>query len=223
MGAEDGERLIAVWDLPIRVCHWLAVALVAAAYATERLNWMDWHVRAGYALLAVLLFRVAWGFVGGETARFARFLAPPRLAARHLAHLFRRERDTEVGHNPAGGWMVVALLALMLGQTLSGLYVSNDIADEGPLTEIVSAPLANAIEAAHDRFLWDALLAAIVLHIAAILVYAAIKRHDLVRPVVTGRKRLRIGIRPPALAGAMRAVIVLAGSLAATAAVIRFL
>lgn len=223
MSGNDDERLVAVWDLPTRLCHWLAAALIAAAYATAQLNWMDWHARAGYALLAVLLFRLAWGVFGGETARFSRFLAPPRLAVRHLAHLFRRERDTEVGHNPAGGWMVVVLLALMLGQTLSGLYVSNDIADEGPLTEIVSAPLASFIEAAHDSFLWDALLAAMALHIAAIVIYGAVKRQNLVRPMVTGRKRLAAATRRPALGGATRAAIVLAGSLAATTAIIRFL
>ena len=223
MSRDDGKRLVAVWDLPTRACHWLAVALIAAAYATVRLGWMDWHARVGDALLAVLLFRVAWGIFGGETARFSRFLTPPRLAARHLAHLFRREPDTELGHNPAGAWMVIALLALMLGQTLSGLYVGNDIADEGPLTEIVSAPLANLIEAAHDRFLWDALPAAIALHIAAILVHAAIKRQDLVRPMFTGRKRLPLGARPPAFASATRAATVLAGSLAAATAIIRFL
>ena len=142
---------------------------------------------------------------------------------RHLAHLFRREPDTEAGHNPAGAWMVVVLLALMLGQTLSGLYVANDIADEGPLTEIVSAPLANLIEAAHDRFLWSALLAAITLHLVAISVYGAVKRQNLVRPMFTGRKRLPISARAPALAGAARAAIVAAGSLAAAAAIIRFL
>ena len=124
---------------PTRLFHWLVVALVAAAYATSKLNWMDWHARAGEALLALVLFRLLWGFFGSETARFSSFLAPPRVAAAASAHVFRREPDHQVGHNPAGGWMVLLLLALLLGETLSGLYVANDVADEGPLTEWVPA------------------------------------------------------------------------------------
>ena len=95
-----------VWDLPTRLFHWLAIILVLAAWLTERLNWMDWHAFAGKALLALLLFRLAWGVVGSDTARFARFVASPRAAALHLARLFHREPDEQIGHNAAGGWMV---------------------------------------------------------------------------------------------------------------------
>jgi cytochrome b len=223
MSRENGRRAVAVWDLPTRLFHWLAVVLILAAYGTARLNWMDWHAWAGYALLVILLFRLMWGVWGGETARFSSFLASPGAARRHLAHLFARERDNHVGHNPAGGWMVVALLALMLGQTLSGLYVANDIADEGPLTEIVSARAANLIEAAHDRFLWDTLLAAIALHLAAILFYAAVKRQNLARPMVTGIKLLPIDARTPRLRGAAPAILLLACGVAVAAAIVRFL
>ena len=83
-GGQAEGRLVVAWDLPTRLFHWLTVALVAAAYATWRLNWMDWHALAGDALLALLLFRVVWGFVGSETARFVRFVASPRAAAHHL-------------------------------------------------------------------------------------------------------------------------------------------
>ena len=100
-------RIVLVWDIPIRVFHWLIVALVAAAYATWRLNWMVWHGWVGDALLTLLLFRLLWGFFGGETARFSRFLTSPRIAFRHLKYAFRREPDRQVGHNPAGGWMVL--------------------------------------------------------------------------------------------------------------------
>ncbi len=106
---------IVVWDVPTRLFHWLTVILVAAAYATWRVNWMDWHAYAGYALLALVVFRLLWGFFGSETARFARFLAAPRRAAGHLAQLLQREPDRQVGHNPAGGWMVLLLLAAFVG------------------------------------------------------------------------------------------------------------
>jgi hypothetical protein len=74
---------IVVWDVPTRLFHWLTVMLVATAYATWRLNWMDWHAYAGNALLVLVVFRLLWGFFGSETARFARFIAPPRRAACH--------------------------------------------------------------------------------------------------------------------------------------------
>ena len=120
---------------------------------------MDWHAKAGYAVLALVIFRLLWGVVGSDTARFSRFVAPPLIAISHLKHALRREPDRQVGHNPAGAWMVLLLLALLLGETLSGLYVANDVADQGPLTELVPAPIANAITALHWIF-WDALLAA---------------------------------------------------------------
>src|SRR6202166_1324844 len=164
---ETARRIVLVWDIPIRVFHWLIVALVAAAYATWRLNWMVLHGWVGDAVLTLLLFRLAWGFLGSETARFSRFLTSPRIAVQHLKHALRREPDRQAGHNPAGGWMVLLLLALLLAETLTGLYVANDIADEGPLTELVPAWVANAIAASH-AILWDALLAAIVLHVLAI-------------------------------------------------------
>src|SRR5580698_7223762 len=128
----SAPRIVLVWDIFIRVVHWLIVALVAAAYATWRLNWMVWHGWVGDAVLTLLLFRLSWGFFGGETARFSRFLASPRTVLQHLKHSLQREPDHQVGHNPAGGWMVLILLALLLVETLTGLYVANDIADQGP-------------------------------------------------------------------------------------------
>jgi cytochrome b len=216
------DRIVTVWDIPIRLFHWLIAVLVAAAYATWRLNWMEWHSRVGSLLLALLIFRLLWGVFGGDTARFSRFVAAPRAAARHLAQSFRREPDRQVGHNPAGGWMVLLLLALLLAETLTGVYVDNDIANVGPLTAVTPAPVANAVEALH-AILWDALLAAIVLHIAAIAGYAAVKGQNLLLPMITGRKRMPASIVPPRMAGLLRAGILLAGSGIAAAALVRFL
>jgi cytochrome b len=182
---KQAARPVLVWDVPTRLFHWLVVVLVAAAYATSKLNWMDWHVRIGETLLALVLFRLL-----------------------HLRHLFRREADVQVGHNSAGGWMVLLLLVLLLGETLSGLYVNNDIADDGPLTQWVPASIANAITALHT-ILWDALLAAVALHVLAIAVYAVAKGHNLLRPMLTGRKRLPERIRAPRQASVMLALLLL--------------
>lgn len=207
----NGAKTVRVWDLPTRLFHWLTVALVLSAYVTWRLDWMTWHARAGTALLALLLFRVAWGVVGSETARFARFVASPQAAARHLARLFRREPDEQVGHNPAGGWMVLLLLVLLLGETLTGIVVNNDVADEGPLTGMMPAKLADLVTDLH-ALLWDALLGAIALHVVAIAYYAVLKGHHLLRPMLTGRKGLREPAKQPRFASPARAVLMFGGS-----------
>lgn len=219
---QPNPRPVLVWDLPTRLFHWLAVVLVAAAYISAKLNWMDWHTWIGETLLALVLFRLLWGWFGSETARFHNFLAPPGAALRHLRHGLRREPDLQVGHNPAGGWMVLLLLALLLGETLSGLYVNNDVADDGPFTEWVPAWISNAITALHT-ILWDALLAAVALHLLAIALYAALKGHNLLRPMLTGRKQLPARIAAPWLAPALRALLLLLASAAATALLAAYL
>lgn len=196
--------------------------LVVAAYVTWRLNLMEWHARAGYALLTAVVFRILWGLFGSESARFARFLASPRAAARHLAHAFRREADRQAGHNPAGGWMVLLLLALLLVEPLSGAYVASDVADEGRWSAAVPAAAANAITALH-WIVWDALLAAVALHLLAILLYTAVKRQHLVRPMVTGWKRLPADVPQPRMASPARAGVLLGCSALAVAAFAHFL
>jgi cytochrome b len=223
LGANEPRgRAILVWDFPTRLFHWAIVALIAVAYATYLAGWMDWHARAGDAALTLVVFRLLWGFFGSDTSRFSRFVSAPRGAVTHLRRIFLREPDRQLGHNAAGGWMVLLLLALVLGEALSGIYVQNDVANDGPLTEITPARIANAITVAHS-VLWDALLAAIALHILAIAVYAAAKGHDLVRPMITGTKLLPDAIAPPRIAPPIRAAALLAASAAAVAALATFL
>lgn len=216
---DAGGRIVRVWDLPIRLFHWFTVALVAAAYATWRVNWMDWHARVGEILLAFLLFRLLWGVFGSETARFSRFLKAPRTVLHHLSHLLRREPDRQPGHNPAGGWMIVLLIVLLLGETMTGIYVANDIADVGPLTAMTPAPVADAIDWLH-AVLWNVLLAAVVLHLLAILAYGVAKRQNLLLPMITGAKTLPENVPPPRLAGLPLAVFLLAVGAAAAALIV---
>jgi cytochrome b len=220
--ASPGTRRVRVWDAPTRLFHWTLALLVVAAYATWRLKWMDWHARAGYATLAAGLFRILWGLFGSETARFARFIASPGAALRHLRRALRREPDRQVGHNPAGGWMVLTLLLLVLGEALSGVYVDNDVANEGPLSELVPAAVANAITALHG-LLWDVLLGAVVLHLAAIGFYATVKGQNLLTPMLTGWKPLPASFPQPALAGVLRALLLFGCSVLVTACLAAFL
>jgi cytochrome b len=219
---ETRGRAILVWDFPTRLFHWATIALIVLAYATYLLGWMDWHARVGNAVLTLVVFRLLWGFFGSDTSRFSRFVAAPRAAFAHLRRLFFREPDRQVGHNAAGGWMVLLLLALVLGEALSGVYVQNDVANQGPLTDITPARIANAITATHWIF-WDALLAAVALHILAIALYAAAKGHDLVRPMITGVKMLPAGAVQPRLASPLRAALLLGVSALGVAVLANFL
>ena len=128
----SAPRIVLVWDIFIRVFHWLIVALVAAAYATWRLNWMVWHGWVGDAVLTLLLFRLSWGVFGSETARFSHFLTSPPTVLQHLKHSLRREPDHQVGHNPAGGWMVLILLALLLDRKSTRLNSSHPLKSRMP-------------------------------------------------------------------------------------------
>ncbi len=210
------DRKVLVWDVPTRLFHWLVAVLVAAAYATWRLNWMDVHAEIGEVLLALVIFRILWGFFGSDSARFGRFLASPTVVARHLRKMLRREPDHLPGHNPAGGWMVCLLLFLLLVEILTGIYVLNDVADEGPFTELVPASIADAITALHSIF-WNVLVFAIAAHLGAILLYAIAKRQNLVVPMITGWKVLPQTVPRPRIAGLARALLLLGCSALAAA------
>lgn len=217
----SGHKIL-VWDAPTRLFHWLTVALGTAAYATWQVNWMDWHAWTGDAVLALVLFRLLWGFFGSETARFSAFVSSLGSVAAYVATLLRRDGDCQVGHNPAGGWMVLLLLALLVAEALTGLFVNNDVANEGPLTELVPTTIANLITDLHLYF-WDALFAAVILHVLAILFYASAKQHDLVTPMITGFKTLPEDIKKPQRVGAARAAFLFGCSALATVALAHFL
>jgi cytochrome b len=178
---------------------------------------MDGHVWCGEILLAALLFRLLWGVFGSDTARFSHFVASPMQAFRHIRSALRREPDRQVGHNPAGGWMVLLMLGLLLVQSLSGIYTNNDVANEGRWSDVVPASISNAISDSH-AWVWDVILATIVLHVIAIATYWAIKKHNLVAPMVTGRKAL-----PETCVYPRMAKLWLAGPVLVIAAAITFL
>src|SRR5215213_870886 len=122
-----------VWDLPIRLFHWTIAILVLVSWGSQELGWMQIHFYSGYLTLSLLLFRLVWGFIGSDTARFRSFLRSPLAGLHHLTQITRREPDTEIGHNAAGGWMVLVLLALLAAQATTGLFSNDDIMLEGPL------------------------------------------------------------------------------------------
>jgi cytochrome b len=207
---------VRVWDLPTRLFHWAIVVLVGFSWLSAQYNWMEWHLLSGYAILALLLFRLVWGLVGSATARFGQFLAGPLATLRHLAHLARREPDHEVGHNAAGGWMVLLMLLLLAVQAVTGLFANDDALTEGPLASHVDKSTSDWLSHIHRvNFTFIEILVAA--HILAVLTYAVLKRHDLVRPMVTGRKYLPADTPRPRMASLWLALVVAALAASAVA------
>ena len=204
---------VRVWDAPVRVFHWGIVVLLGLSWLSERRGWMQLHFISGYSVLTALLFRIAWGFVGSETARFTHFLASPIAGLRHLSRLHRREADTEIGHNAAGGWMVLLLLLLLAVQIATGLCANDDIDVEGPLAKYVGKDTSDWLSHIH-RLNFRLIEVVVLLHVLAIAAYAFVKRHDLVRPMITGVKYLPAPMRAPNMASWRRALALLACALA---------
>ena len=198
-----------VWDAPTRLFHWAIVVLMTFSYVCAMREWNQLHFLSGYTVLALLLFRVAWGFIGSETSRFRQFLRSPAAGLAHLAAFGKREPDTEIGHNAAGGWMVLAMLAALFVQVGTGLFSNNDIDAKGPLAHRVSKGTSDWLSGVHATSFY-VLLALVVLHVLAIIAYAAVKRHDLVRAMVTGKKRLPANLRQPRFASPLLAAGILA-------------
>jgi cytochrome b len=181
-----------VWDWPVRACHWLLVLCVAGAWATHYagIEWFDWHRRLGYVSLVLVAFRIAWGFAGTRHARFASFLRGPRAIAAYL----RGAGEPEVvGHNPLGGWSVVAFLLVLSIQAATGLFANDEIASAGPFYGWVSQETSNRLTAVH-HFNSNVLLALIVLHVVAVGWHDVVQHRGLVRAMLDGRKRGAEGI-----------------------------
>ncbi|MBK6603030.1 MAG: cytochrome b/b6 domain-containing protein [Betaproteobacteria bacterium] len=189
-----------VWDWPVRLFHWSIVALVAAAIITAYLGGdaKEWHMRAGYGVLAMVLFRVAWGFAGTRHARFASFLHGPRTAIRYARSFATRASPVSIGHNPLGGWSVIALLAALLVQAGTGLFANDDLLMEGPLVKFVSDALSDRITTFHHLNVW-AIGILVGVHIAAVVSHWVVAKENLVRPMLTGRKRLHRSLEPEGL------------------------
>ena len=209
----DGERLVQVkvWDGWVRLVHWAIVLLLALSLWSIETGRMRLHYLSGYGVLTLVLFRIAWGFLGSDTARFARFLRSPIEALRHLAHFRRPEPDHEVGHNAAGGWMVLVLLSLLLAQPVTGLFADSGYGDYGPLAKSVASETSDWLTGLHHRNFKLILLAA-GLHILAVVAYRLVRRHDLVRPMLTGRKALPAGLPAPRLGSPLLAAALLSAA-----------
>lgn len=178
-----------VWDLPTRLFHWLIVALVAFSFYTGKTGGtlMQYHEWSGVAILVLVLFRVLWGFWGGAYARFTAFLKGPGAVRRYAASLFGLDYRPHLGHNPLGGWSILAMLICLFVQSATGLFANDDIFTEGPLYAWVSKSTSDGLTGIH-HINQNVLLGLVALHLSAIAFHFVVKRENLVVPMVTGRK-----------------------------------
>ncbi len=181
------HKTVLVWDLPVRLFHWCVVVLLFVSWLSADQGWMTIHLASGLTLLALLLFRVAWGLIGSTTARFSNFLHSPQRVLGYLKGLKSGDRLLYAGHNPAGGLMVAAMIAVLLAQALTGLFANDGLHFNGPLALLIPSETSDGITSLH-RLIFDAILLLVWCHVVAVGFYLLVKRDNLVLPMVTGRK-----------------------------------
>lgn len=200
---------VRIWDLPTRLFHWALAASTVAMIITAKIggNAMLWHLQLGQVVLALLLFRLVWGFVGGRWSRFRQFVHSPRRLLNYLRGQHRTE--DHAGHSPLGALSVFAMLAVLLAQVGTGLFSDDAIFFAGPLSTRVSGDIVDAATRWHAELGQYLLLALLGLHLLAVAYYALVRRRPLVRAMLTGDRELPQPL-PPAADNARHRLLALA-------------
>ncbi|MFV1851959.1 MAG: cytochrome b/b6 domain-containing protein [Thalassospira sp.] len=187
------EKKVKLWDFPVRLFHWALVIAIVTAWWTNQQVMIDIHAIAGYSVLALVIFRIIWGFVGSSNARFTSFLTGPNKVFGYASKIPNGSMEdlTYAGHNPAGGWMVVVLILLVGMQAFSGLFASEDtfLFFDGPLVAYVSSDFANLMNWIHHTNI-NLIYGAVGLHVFAALFYLVVKRENLIGAMVTGARKV---------------------------------
>ncbi len=185
---------IRVWDLPTRLFHWLLAATVVGSVVTAKIGGgaMVWHTRLGFVVLALVVFRLVWGLVGGRWSRFASFVYAPATLLRYLRGQARPEERLDVGHSPTGALSVFAILGVLSAQVGTGLLSDDEIAFVGPLNRFVSTDTGLAATSLHKTWGQWLVIGLVVLHVLAIVAYL-LKKNNLVAPMIGGDKLLPPG------------------------------
>ena len=208
-----------IWDAPVRLFHWALAVLVVFSFVTGELggsNWMPWHLKSGYCILALLIFRLAWGVVGGHAARFANFVRGPRVALEYARATLARRHQERAGHNPLGGWSVISMLVLLLLQASTGLFSNDEISTEGPLTGLVSDAMVGRLTTIHKWNVW-LIVGAVALHVAVVATYQWALKVNLLGPMFHG------GTMPGNLPTRRGSIVLAAAILAIASAAVYYL
>ena len=181
------KKIIRVWDLPIRLFHWLLVVCIAGSFVTINLGdeFIQWHAYFGYSILILLVFRIIWGFIGSTHAQFASFLPTKTAIFEYLSGSSPRI----LGHNPVGAISVFALLFVLSIQVFTGLFVDDEVSFQGPLAKYVSESLSSLLSEIHEGN-QVVILTLIAIHVAAIIFYKKFKGEDLIKPMISGDKEI---------------------------------
>lgn len=202
-----------IWDIPTRLFHWLLVLSLIAQYLTAEVfdNAMQWHFYFGYFTLGLIIFRLFWGVIGTTYARFNHFLYGPKAIVGYAKTLLNPDSPAHAGHNPLGGIVVVMMLLLILLQSVSGLFMTDDIFLDGPWRAAVSDSTLDLMGYLHHN-VFNVLLAVITLHVSAIVFYAVYKKQKLAPAMIHGKKTTTAkGIRSSRLILALIVAIISAG------------
>jgi cytochrome b len=178
-----------VWDLPTRIFHWTLVLAIVGAYASNRagIEYFKYHLWCGYAVVVLIGFRIVWGVVGTYHARFWNFVRGPVATIRFVFATLRGKERRYAGHNPLGAVMVIALLAGLLTQSITGLFANDEILNFGPLSGYVSNDRSLELTSLHRQlFYW--IMGAVLLHVIAVILHRVLKKEDLVNAMFSGRK-----------------------------------
>lgn len=187
-----------LWDAPTRIVHWLLVVLIPFSWWSSD-DHLDWHMWSGLTILALVAFRIFWGFAGGGAARFASFVRGPFKTLAYARTLPKRTASDVPGHNPLGAWSILAILATLATQIVTGLLSSDiDGLQSGPLSPLVDFDFSREMAEIHEAA-FTVLQVLVVLHIVAVLFYLIWKRTNLITPMITGKKTFP---EDPGLAGA---------------------
>lgn len=179
------KQFARVWDLPVRLFHWALVVLVAICFISIKSGNVTAHQYAGVSVLVLIVFRIIWGFIGSSTARFSDFIQTPSIIFQYI----KTQKSPTEGHNPLGAWMVLALLGMLLIQTVTGLFLEDNtyIAQDSPLFKLISSDTRSILKQIH--VVGELILYGLIgLHILAGIGYLLIKKQNLIRTMVTGKR-----------------------------------
>jgi len=177
------SRPVYIWDLPVRLFHWLLVLAISSAYISGKTGglWLDYHIRIGIFIIALIVFRVVWGFVGSSYARFSSFMPTPAKISTYL----KRGQPTP-GHSPLAALSILTMLAVILLQAGLGLFAYNDEIDiHGPLYALLNSSFSERLTGLHVRAV-NVLILLIGIHLLAIVYYTRVKNQQLIRPMLSG-------------------------------------
>lgn len=181
---------VRIWDLPTRLFHWALFVCVIGLLITGNVGgvWMNWHFRFGYCVMTLIMFRIVWGFGGGKWSRFASFIYSPKSLLDYLSGKTKPEHSA--GHSPLGALSVFGLLAFLALQIGTGLISDDEITHAGPLTRFVKNATVSLATWWHKEVGNKVIVAMIVLHIVAILIYLFKKKQNLILPMIQGDKQM---------------------------------